>query len=195
MHAIQPRTHALAGVDVIDAIYDRRAVRSYKHRQVGADLISRLLDAAIHAPSAMNNQPWAFVVIQDETLKKRISDRSKQLLLAAMPESEHRQALEDPAFDVFYGAPTVLVVCAKLGDPVHVEDSCLAAQNVMLAAHGLGLATCAIGMARECMNEPSFRTELGIPDDFTAVLPLAVGYPRGKTEAPGRHEPRILGWK
>jgi nitroreductase len=199
MHAIQTRPHVHTGVDVIDAIYDRRAVRSFKHRQVGADSISRLLDAAVQAPSAMNNQPWAFAIVQDLELQKRISDRSKQLVLAAMlpdsPLAELRAELEDPAFHVFYDATTVIVVCARLGDPGHLEDCSLAAQNLMLAAHGIGLATCPIGLAREAMNEPEFRRELGIPDDFTVVLPIALGYPRGRTEAPPRHEPRILGWK
>jgi nitroreductase len=198
MDAIQTRTHVPTGVDVMDAIYDRRAVRSFKRRQVGADLISRLLDAAIRAPSAMNQQPWAFVVVQDQPLLQRISERSKVQTLAAIPPDSPlaslRAELENPAYHVFYGASTVLVVCAQLGDPGHVEDSCLAAQNIMLAAHGLGLATCPIGLARATLNEPEFRHELGIPDDFTAVLPLALGYARGRTGAPPRNEPRILGW-
>lgn len=199
MHAIQTRTHVHAGVDVMDAIYDRRAIRSFKRRPLGADLISRLLDAAIRAPSAFNCQPWAFVVVQDQDLLRRISDRSKQLALAVMqPESPLwalRDVLADSNHSVFHDACAVVVVCSRVGDPVHVEDCCLAAQNLMLAAHGLGLATCPIGFARAAMNEPGFRRELGVTDEFTVVMPIAVGYARSKTEAPPRREPQILGWK
>lgn len=197
MHAIQTRTHVHTGVDVFDAIYERRAVRSFKHRPVGADLVSRLLDAAVQAPSAMNLQPWAFAIVQDAALLQRLSDRSKQLVLAAMPADAppaHRAMIEDASSSLFYDAGTVIVVCSQLGAQ-HVEDCCLAAQNLMLAAHGLGLATCPIGLLREAMNEPPFRSELGIPDDHTAVMPIAVGFARGRTVAPPRREPRILHWK
>jgi nitroreductase len=137
--------------------------------------------------------------VQDRALLGRISDRAKQLSLARLkpgtPLWEHHAALEDPAFNVFYDGGTLIVICARPAEwPPH-EDCCLAAQNLMLAAHGLGLGTCPIGFAREALNEPEFRRELGLPDDHEAVLPILLGYPRERPRPTPRDEPRVLAWK
>ena len=187
------------GVDLLDAIYARRAMRAYTGRRVEPEVVRRLLDIAIRAPSAVNAQPWAFVVVQDVALLKRISDRAKRATLAhAEPGTrvwEHRAMLEDPAFNVFYDATTLIVICASPAGGQSNEDCCLAGQTLMLAAHGLGLATCPIGFAREALNEAEFRRELAIPADHAAVFPLIVGYAREVPPATERREPRILAWK
>jgi len=190
---------ARAGVDVIDAIYDRRAVRSYLPRPVPEVTIRRLLAAAVQAPSAMNAQPWAFAVVQEPALLRRLSDRSKALLLATLradsPLWDHRPQLQDPAFSIFYDASTLVVIYAAPAEwPPH-EDCCLAGQNLMLAAHGLGLGSCVIGLARQALDEPEFRRELGVPDDHHAVLPILLGYPSAPVEPTPRTEPRVLGWR
>lgn len=193
--ATSPSDHrAAAGVDVIDAIYDRRSVRSYRDQQVTDAELHRLLEAAIQAPSAMNVQPWAFVVVQDPALLKRLSDRSKELMLAVMPpDAEHRAGLEDPDYCVFYDAGTLVVICASPAQWPPNEDCCLAGQNLMLAAHGMGLGTCVIGMAREALGEPAFRQELGIPDDHEVVMPIIVGHPNEQPEPTPREAPKVLG--
>jgi nitroreductase len=210
MQSVEPARNAViptpatsrprCGVDLMDAIYQRRAVRAYTPRKVGADEVRALIDAAIQAPSAVNQQPWAFVVIQDAALLRRLSGRAKELSLAGLrvgtPLWNHRSILSDPAFDVFYDAGTLIVICAKAGtsSPAN-EDCCLAAQNLMLAAYGRGLGTCPIGFAREALNEPAAKRELGIPDDHAVVMPILVGYPR-ETPAPvQRDAARVLSWK
>ena len=188
-----------SGVDVIDAIYERRAVRAYADRIVEEDVVRRLINAAIHAPSAVNAQPWAFCVIQDVALLREISDRAKRLSLAGIqPGSalwEHRSMLEDPAFNVFYDASTLIVVCAAPSEWPANEDCCLAAENLMLAAQGLGLGTCPIGFAREALNEVSMKIELGIPADHSVVIPILVGYPRERPARTPRRPARILSWR
>jgi nitroreductase len=185
-------------VDVIDAIYGRRAVRAYTGRMLDRETVQRLIEAAIQAPSAVNQQPWAFVVVQDAALLRRLSERSKQLSLAELkpgtPLWEHRAMLADPAVDVFHGAGTLIVVCAAPAAWPANEDCCLAAQNLMLAAHGLGLGTCPIGFARAALNESATKQELGIPADHSAVFPIAVGHPSGRPEAVPRRQACILGW-
>jgi len=194
-----PARWARCGVDVMDAIYERRAVRAYTDRRVEKERVLALIDAAIQAPSAVNQQPWAFAVVQDPSLLRHISERSKELSLAQVrpgtPLWEHRSMLADPAYDVFYRATTLIVVCSAPGLWPANEDCCLAAQNLMLAAHGLGLGTCPIGFAREALNEPAARAELAIPHDHAVVLPLVVGYPRERPERPPRRPGRILAWK
>lgn len=194
-----PQQRRTCGMDLFEAIRGRRAVRSYTDRRVEPALVQELLDAAVQAPSAINLQPWAFVVIQDADLLRRISTRAKQLTLAQLqpgtPLAEHRDVLEDPAFNVFYDGGTVIVVIATPGPWPSNEDCCLAAQNLMLAAHGLGLGTCPIGFAREAMNEPATKAELGIPADHSVVMPVLVGYPRERPAPPPRRAAVVLAWK
>lgn len=197
--AARPPRWTCSGVDAMDAIYERRAVRAYTGREVEKERVLALIDAAIQAPSALNQQPWAFVVVQDAALLRRISERSKQLTLAVLepdtPLWRHRTMLQDPAFDVFYGGSTVILVCATPGAWAANEDCCLAAQNLMLAAHALNLGTCPIGFARAALNEPGTKAELGIPADHSVVMPILVGHPRELPERPARRAACILAWK
>jgi nitroreductase len=183
----------------MEAIYERRAVRAFTPRKVEKERVLELIEAAIQAPSAVNQQPWAFAVVQDAALLGRISERSKQLSLAELrpgtPLWEHRAMLQDPAFDVFYDGTTLILVCARPGIWPANEDCCLAAQNLMLAAHAIGLGTCPIGFARAALNEPQIKIELALPADHSVVMPILVGYPRERPERPPRREACILAWK
>lgn len=188
--------------NVTEAIYSRRAVRSYSTQPVTDEQIKTLLDAAIHAPSAMNSQPWAFVIVQRPDLLKRISDASKAELMRS-PEWIHGSErghvpIEDPRFDIFYGATTLVVICMSEETGFSPLGDCyLAAQNFMLAACELGLATCPIGLARDVLREEPFKRELSIPEGYAAVLPIIVGYPASPARslpAPLRRPPKILSW-
>ncbi|MGZ3743173.1 MAG: nitroreductase family protein [Pseudobdellovibrionaceae bacterium] len=185
-------------IKVFDAIYGRRAVRNYFSRRLDASTVRLLLDAATQAPSAMNSQPWAFVVIQNPNLLRAISEEAKEFLKKMVDKksrSEHAHGpFDQPGFDIFYGATTLIVICAKSDGFEPVGDCYLAGQNLMLAAYGLGLGTCPIGFAREVLQTEYFRGQLAIPKSYTPVLPLIVGYPKGKVAATPRHSPNILCW-
>ncbi|MGZ6434435.1 MAG: nitroreductase family protein [Pseudobdellovibrionaceae bacterium] len=185
-------------LSVIDAIYARRSVRHYTKRQVSKQAIEELINAAIQAPSAMNRQPWAFVIIQNIPLLNKICQEAKNLLLKS-PEwrmnSEHgKTPFAERGFDIFYEASTLITVCAEKEGFQPVGDCYLAAENLMLAAPAMGLATCPIGFARDVLKMDSFKAELGIPDGYDPVLPVIVGYSSGPTEGPPRNPPRILNW-
>ena len=185
---------------VFDAIYERRAFRKYLPERVSRDKIEKLLDAAVHAPSAINLQPWAFAVIQSPEVLKKISDRSKVELLndprwkSTSSHSEHAIPLTDPNFNIFYGATTLIVICARKGGFCPAGDSYLAAENLMLAAHAMGLATCPIGLARDVLQTDDMKRELSIPSHYEAVLPVIVGYPDGSMPKTERAPPRIFRW-
>jgi nitroreductase len=186
-------------MQVMDAIFQRRSVRSYKDTPVGENVVKKLLTVAVQAPSGMNQQPWAFVVIQDRNALKDYSDRAKAFLLKRQEpksaEEKHRDAVSDPNFNIFYDAGTLIIICGKSSDTWSAEDCCLAAENLMLAAVDYGLATCPIGFARAWLNDPSTKTELGIPLDYTAVFPLIVGYSKAEVPDVPRHPPEIVNWK
>jgi nitroreductase len=186
-------------IGVLDAIRQRRAVRAYTGAALDAPRVSELLHAAVQAPTAMHLEPWAFVVIQDRALLKRYSDRAKSMLLdqpppAGHPGAHHLEMLRDPAFNIFYDAGTLIVICKRAASPFADADCWLAAENLMLAATAQGLGTCCIGFAVGVLNDPDVKRELGIPEDGAAVAPIIVGRPRGAAAPVARKPPVILRW-
>ena len=186
-------------MELMEAIYNRRSVRFYTEETVDKDTIDKLIKAGIQAPSAMNVQPWAFGVIQDKALMQKISDDTKAYLLAsisAKPYLEcYRQLFSNPEFNIFYHAPVLLTVFAKPEGPNASCDCALAAQNIMLAAHSLGLGSCWIGFAQMSLNTPELKEQLGIPKEYTIVAPLIIGHPSKASAAIIKKEPEILFWK
>jgi len=192
-------------LSALDAIFTRRSVRAFARRTLDDGTVRALLDAAVEAPTAMHMEPWAFVVIQDEEMLKRYSDRAKASWIKDAAKYQHLHdprttadfaaRLADPAFSIFYGASTLIVICAKPMGPFVVADCWLAAENLMLAACALGLGTCCIGSAVPALNTPDIKAELGIPADVTPIAPIIVGVPSGGTSAVPRKEPEILSWK
>jgi len=192
-------------LSALDAIFTRRSVRSYQHQKVDADTIRALLDAAVQAPTAVHMEPWSFVVVQNDAMLKRYSDAAKASWVqdAAKYEALHVPKLGrgfaarvgDPAFSIFYDAGTLIVICARPLGPFVEADCWLAAENLMLAASALGLGTCCIGSAVPVLNKPDVKSELGIPDDAKAVVPIIVGVPAGAVKDVPRKAPAILSWK
>ncbi|HET7650092.1 MAG TPA: nitroreductase [Gammaproteobacteria bacterium] len=178
---------------VSDAIRTRRATRSYTGEPLTSEQIHTLLDAAIHAPSARNEQPWSFAIVQNRALLASLSAEIKSSLMHDPAWREHLP-LADPDFDVFYGAGTVIVICARTEGFGPVGDCYLAAQNLMLAACELGLATCPIGLARDTLQSSTWRKRLGIPEGVQPVLPVAAGHPAANMPATTRRPPTIHAW-
>ncbi len=185
-------------MELLEAIFHRRAVRSYLPRPVSAFLVQELLRAATFAPSAVNQQPWAFLVVRGRTKLAEFSARAKAHLLASQPGALelYRQAevITDPDANLFYGAGTLVVVYGKPSPYPAAENCCLAAQNLMLAAHGAGLGTCPIGFARPWLDLTEVKEELGVPPIYAAVMPIVVGWPAGLPGTASRLEPEIINW-
>jgi nitroreductase len=187
----------------IRAIYERRAIRTYDDRPISREDVELVLDAAIHAPSAVNCQPWAFVVIQEREALARYAKEGTQLLLdeplavevveSGLPDMDRlRQMASGADFELFHGAPALVVIYATSADGV--PDCFLAAQNLMLASWTLGLGTCPIGLARPLFNRAEVKKELGVSPQWTCALPIAIGWPDGAA-APTSRRPAQVAWK
>ncbi len=136
-------------------------------------------------------------MIQDSAQLKILSDRAKAHALAHLDaHAPHgfRETLSSPDTNLFYDAGTLILICATASGGFTPGDCCLAAQNLMLAAHAMGLGTCPIGLALGWFNLPEAKRELGIPAGYTPVLPLIVGHPREHPSKPERHPPEVLRW-
>lgn len=191
--------------DVIQAIYERRAVRTYTAQAPSDDTLRELLDAAVHAPTAMHVEPWAFLIVQDRALLARLSERAKRMLLDeldagsdlahdAATKNRLRAMLGEASFNIFYDAGTLVVICRKPDGRYAEADCWLAAENLMLAACAKGLGTCCIGFAVPVLNAPEVKAELGVPAEYAAVVPIIVGYSRGAVHPVPRKPPQILRW-
>jgi nitroreductase len=84
--------------------------------------------------------------------------------------------LEDPKFQIFYRAPILILISAVRQGPWIVEDCTLAAQNMMLAAHGAGFGTCWIGFAQSFLNTQEGKQLLDLPAVSLPIAPIIVGY-------------------
>ena len=182
-----------------DAIHNRHAIRSYAPQSLSYEAIHALLKAAVLAPTAVHEEPWAFAVIENKDTLRRLSDSAKKY----MTEMEHSIHVPGrhisshftPPENIFYNAPALIVIYGKPMGPFVAADCWLAAENLMLAATAIGLGTCVIGLAVAALNSSEWKAELNVPADMTAYAPIIVGVPGGETAPTSRKEPEILFWK
>ena len=183
---------------IFETILARRSVRRYKARKVDRTTVSILLEAAVHAPTAIHQEPWAFVVIQDKVLLRSLSDQAKPLFVAEAQEKglEHAGHSFDifkyPDFNIFYDATTLILICGRTSAPSYSADCWLAAENLMLAACAMGLGSCVVGSALPALNTPKTKVLLNIPENFITVAPIIVGYPDDEIVPVMRKNPVIL---
>ena len=183
---------------IFEAILARRSVRSYTAQQVDNPTVRTLLQAAVRAPTAIHQEPWAFVIIQDKQLLLSLSDQAKQLFLAQVGQHARERSghvldmFEKPDFNIFYDAGTLILICGRTTASFYDADCWLATENLMLAACSMGLGTCIIGSALPALNIPEVKVRLGIPKDFSVVVPIIVGYPTAEVAPVSRKPPVVL---
>jgi nitroreductase len=194
-------------LSALDVIYSRRSVRAYTTERVPQSTVRALLDAAVQAPSSLGGDSLAFVVVQHPRRLARLSELTKTRwtelvhtdmelhLAASLSPGIDLARGADPEFDVFYGATTLIVICARRPDSFAAADCWLAAENLMLAAEALGLATCCIGAASAALNTAEMRLDLAIPPVFIAVAPIVVGIPAAPSRPLERRVPDVIAWK
>jgi len=203
-HSVEQEAESIADLGKI--LYGRLAVRAYTPDVVPEAQIRALLDAAVHAPTAMHQEPWRFVVVQNRALLKRISDRAKTMVVGQAAHHGNllkppgaagdgvASLLADPEFNIFYDAGTLVIIAAVPANEFVGADCWLAAENLMLSARAHGLATCVIGFAVPALNTPDIKAELKIPAEMHVFAPIIVGVERGDTPAVPRKSAVVLNW-
>lgn len=149
-------------MDAIEALKTRRSIRSFEKKPVPMDIIETVIDCARLAPSANNIQPWEFIVVTDATVRKRIADLTDYGKFIAQ-------------------APVCIAVYSK--DVKHYLEDCSAAtENILVAAHALGLGTCWVAGYGKSYGEP-IAEMIGVPKGHKLVALIALGYPAQQGKA------------
>jgi len=160
-------------MDALEALLGRRSIRRYGSGAVDEDVLTRILEAGMAAPSAGNQQPWRFVVLRDPRVRGEV---------AAL--SPHARMLAE--------APLGIVVCGDLDAEKHpgfwVQDCSAAVENMLLAAHALGLGAVWLGFYPREERWRGAQRVLGIPERVIPLAVLAIGQPAERKEPAGRFE-------
>jgi nitroreductase len=164
-------------MDVLQAIHTRRSIRKFADHPVPEDLVRKLLAAAMQAPSARNQQPWQFVVIDDRATLAKIPSFMPNAAMVAH-------------------APLAIVVCGDLrlekSEGYWVVDCSAAVENMLLAAHALGLGAVWCGVYPRQPRMEGLRRLLGLPEQTMAHSLVVLGY-RGEEVLPeDRYRPERI---
>lgn len=181
-------------MDLFDAIRGRWATRGYTAAPVERAIVENLIDAAIRAPSAMNEQPWDFCVIEDADRLDDISRRAAAYMVDQRRKEEatalHQGSLDALHFHIFYHAPMLVVISARTG-PWMRENAALAAQTMMLAAYDRGLGSCWIGLAQRWLETDEGKAAIACPSGYTPIAPIILGYPAVRSAQAPRQPPQV----
>lgn len=166
--------------EVLQAIKERKSVKKYKDTPVPKELIEKIVEAGLAAPSGLNKQASIVIAVTDKATRDELS---------------RLNAATDPFFrsDPFYGAPCVLVVLADKSASTYVYDGSLTMGNMLLAAQALGLGACWVHRAKETFETPEGKAilaKLGITGDYEGIGNCIVGYPDMTPQAKPRKENR-----
>ncbi len=158
-------------MDVFESIYGRRSVRKYTDKAIENSVMERILDAARWSPNSSNANVWRFVVVT--------SPAQKKLLLKFVPGVSDMPA-------------AIIVICIEPRQKrvkeaarlIYMADAAIAAENIALAAHSLGIGSCIV----VSFADVALRPLLNLPDEISPSIILTLGYPDESPEPPPRLE-------
>ncbi len=198
---------------LVQLMASRRSCRNYTKQAVDRFVLEDLVKVGTTAPSGTNCQNWTFTIFPDRAAVDEFGRRIAAFFKNINRLAEKRwmrkafKLIGKPTLDdyyreyyrsvkeglkewertgcdrLFHGAPAVIVVATRPGGSCPMEDALLATQNILLAAHSMGLGTCLIGFAVEAIrNDPTIQQFLAIPPEETICSVIAIGYPHEEYE-------------
>lgn len=176
---------------ILGNILSRRSIRKYSPMPVPRDILDKIVEAGLYAPSARNIQPWHITVV---TGSGRLAEITAELkaAIARMPENPYKTFVAAESYSVnFHQAAAFLIVSGDPdASPMVGADCALALGNMFLAAHALGIGSCWVNQLGSACGEEGFRallTRLGVPPANHVYGSGAFGFADGRhPEAPAR---------
>lgn len=161
-------------MDALEALRTRRSVRAYSAAPVSRGMLEQIVDCARLAPSANNLQPWEFVVVTEGEMLRKIAAAANHGPFIASAQA------------------CVAVLCKQ--GRYYLEDGSAATQNLLLAAHALGLGACWVAGDKKPYAE-EVAGWLGAPPEYRLVSLVAIGHPAEDSHPPKRPLPSVLHWE
>lgn len=162
---------------ILQAIFNRKSVRHYKDNKVEKDKLETVVRAAMAAPSAMNRQPWHFIIIDDPEKAKSLCN--------ALPYAK-------------YNSPAAIVVCGNMNLDTNgtfwIQDCSAATQNLLLAAEALGLGAVWTAVAPDEGRTNIVREQLNLPEHLMPLNVICIGYPTGEDKPKDKWDPSKINW-
>lgn len=160
-------------MNLLDVIMKRRSIRKFTSQKVEQEKTEALLKAAMYAPSAVNKQPWRFIVIDDRKVMDKIM-------------------IIHPYSRMFETAALGILVCGDLqaqhGDGYWIADCGAATENILLAATAIGLGSCWLGVYPRAERMKSFRELFNLPEHIEPFALIAIGYAAEEKMTPDRFD-------
>jgi len=176
-------------MNFLELAKSRRSVRQYRQEKIPREQIEKIIEAGLWAPSAFNEQPIKFFVLEDPTKIKLTSEKIIEIKKKA-GQSIWRGELPDP---FFYQAPAVIFLCVTPPkNRFNLADVAFTCQNCLLQARELGLGTVAVGQATMLEDMPEVKKELGLPDNWEILLSFCLGKTDSFPEAPKRKRAEVV---
>jgi nitroreductase len=147
-------------MDALEVIFTRRSIRQYTDKAVSQEDLQTILDAGMNAPSANNRQPWQFIIVDDRDKLNKIMEIHPYSRMLAQ-------------------APLAIVVCGdtNVSGSYWQQDCSAATENILLAAHALGLGTVWLGVYPREQRVNGIKFLFNIPDHIQPLNVIALGYP------------------
>lgn len=169
--------------ETLETIKTRRSIRKYKEDSIPEDILNKIIEAGTYAPSGKGKQSTIILAVTNKEVRDKLSKINASIM----------GSTNDP----FYSAPVVLVVLADKSVRTHVYDGSLVMENLMLAAHDLGVGSCWIHRAKE-----TFETEegkellksLGIEGEYEGIGNCILGYPDGELPVAKQRKDNFVYW-
>jgi len=164
-------------MDILELLLSRRSIRKYKSTAVEEEKIQQCLEAARWAPSASNKQPWEFIIVKDEKMRKKFAEIHPYAKFVA----------ESPVVFVPLTNP-------EIHPKYHMSDTGLTILHFMIQAHALGLGTCWAGVIGTSF-EPELKKLLNVPEQLNIMALVALGYPDQERESSRKSLDELVHWE
>ena len=164
-------------MEMIEGILTRRSIRKYTDKNITKEQVDTLLKAAMYAPSARNQQPWHFVVVTERGILNQITQ-------------------VHPYAKMLVEAQLAVLVCGdetlELSQGYWVIDCSAATENILLAAHGIGLGAVWLGLHPREERKQAIRDLFKLPENIQPLSLISIGYPDEVKETPERFKPERI---
>lgn len=169
--------------ETLSNIRNRRSTRVFLPTQIKDEELKAILDAGIYAPSAVNQQPWHFTVVQNKELLDEL--HAKFMEVAKKSENDYvRKVGYNENFHVFYNAPTVVLVSGLEANNNSPVDCAAAVENMLIASESLDIGACWVGFIAYLLNSEEGKElfeKLEIPKGFKQIHSVCIGYKKNKS--------------